>query len=328
VPIITASPSQVNTTVEVAGYGKYNPFVASDPHNNELNFARLTVTAVDTPDTVLGNRGGLTTKLTGNESNKIQGGDSGSGVWTPTTPPGILTVMSGSQQNCNWDVNLCTTAQGPDGVPFQSWVNSEANDRNLFWPVGARDWEFNAAAELGDFDLVKVDSSIGSPGWQVSSGNFTPWNNVDANYQLARTVMERGCVQTSVRTDDNDESGIVFRHMDNLNYYVFYGNDQANRIGIRRISNGTTTTLTSTTWNGTWVATTPMLVCFYNKSIQAFIDPGTASEVSVATIEEGSVIIGGRLGLWNDFNQAARHGYLRTMSVEDGQARVNSWLRI
>jgi carbon-monoxide dehydrogenase large subunit len=51
-------------------------------------------------------------------------------------------------------------------------------------------------------------------------------------------------------------------------------------------------------------------------------------EVGVATIEEGSVIIGGRLGLWNDFNQAARHGYLRTMSVEDGQARVNSWLRI
>jgi hypothetical protein len=328
VPLISTLPSHVNTTVEVAGYGKYNPFNNADPANLALNFGRFTVTAVNTANTVTGNRGGVTTKLSGNESNKLQGGDSGSGIWTQTNPPGILSVLSGATQNCNFDTSLCTTAQGPDGDPFQSWVNWEDNERDPFWPVGARDWEFNNATDFGDFDLVKVDPAIGSPGWQVSSGNFTPWNNVDANFMLARTVMERGCVQTSVRTDDNDESGIVFRHMDNANYYYFYANDQANRIGIRRVSNGTNTELTQTTWNGTWVVTTPLLVCFYNNSIQAFVNPGTASEVSLATIEEGSIIIGGRLGLWNDFNQAARHGYLRTMSVDDGQERVLNWLRI
>ena len=66
-----------------------------------------------------------------------------------------------------------------------------------------------------------LSTATPSPGWQISNGNFTPWNNVDANYRLAKTVMETGCVQTSVRRDDNDESGIVFRHMDNANFYYF-----------------------------------------------------------------------------------------------------------
>lgn len=328
VPLIAADRSQVNTTVEVAGYGKYNPFNDSDPANFALNFGRFTVTAVDTAGSVSGNRGGVTTKFTGSESNKLQGGDSGSGLWTQTTPPGIIAVLSGAQQNCNFDANLCTAAEGPDPAPYQSWVNSEDNERSTFYPVGARDWEFTAAAEFGDFDLVTLSTSTPSPGWQISNGNFTPWNNVDANYRLARTVMERGCIQTSVRTTDNDESGIVFRHMDNGNFYYFYANDQSNRAGLRRIKNNQNIDLGSVTWNGAWAATTPLLVCFYNKSIQAFINPGTASEVSIATIEDDSVIIGGRLGLWNNWNEGARHGYLRTMSVEDGQERVNNWLRI
>jgi hypothetical protein len=330
VPLIASNPTQVNTTVEIAGYGKYNPFNNADPANFALNFARLTVTAVDTPNTVTGNVGGVTTKFSGNDSNKVQGGDSGSGLWTQTTPPGILAVMSGAQQSCNWDVNLCTTAQGPTPFGFNGrFVNGEMNEGNVY-PVGARDWEFNAAAEFGDFDQVKADPSSGSSGWQVSSGNFTPWNNANASFMLARTVMETGCVQTAVRTTDNDESGLVFRHMDNANYYLLAANDQANRISIKRNSNGTFSELARATWNGTWATSTPLLVCFYGRNIQAWINPGTASEIHLAAVEPSStpLILGGRLGLWNDFNQAARHGYLRTMSIEDGQARVNTFLRL
>lgn len=118
--------------------------------------------------------------------------------------------------------------------------------------------------------------------------------------------------------------------MDNANYYTFAAHDQSNRIRITRTTNGSVTELARATWNGTWVTSTPLLVCFYGRNIQAWINPGTASEINIAAVEPSSTptILGGRLGLWNDFNQAARHGHLRTMSIEDGQARVNTFLRL
>ena len=55
---------------------------------------------------------------------------------------------------------------------------------------------------------------------------------------------------------------------------------------------------------------------------------GQATELNLATVEQGPYILGGRVGFWNEWNQAARHGHLRTMSTTDAQALVNTFLRL
>jgi len=326
VPLLAPLQADVGTNVEIAGYGNFNPFNPNDPANFDLNFGTMQVAAINTANTVGGNIGGVTQKYTGVANSQTQGGDSGAGVWTGRTkPPGLFAIHSGSE-GCTWD-SFCSNGQGPTPSEWTARFYNDESNAGSVYPIQAKDWEFNAAAEANDFEIVRL-AATSSPGWQLSNGNFTPWNNVDTNLAVARTVMETGCVSTSVRTDDNAESGIVFRYLDSSNFYMFVAKDSSNYARIQRYTNGTRTTLASASWTGTWVAVTPMMVCFYGDRLQAWVNYGQASELNLATVEQGPYILGGRVGFWNEWNQAARHGHLRTMSTTDAQALVNTFLRL
>jgi hypothetical protein len=323
-PLVAPVFADVASIVGVAAYGRYNPFSASDPLDFQLNFGTLQILGINQPNTVGGNAGGVTQKMRGLEDTEMQGGDSGSGVWTRRTrPPGLVAVASGSQ-NCTWD-EFCSNTEGPTPAEIPSSYTEEGGNG---WGR-AKDWEFDNAAEANDFDIIKIDTGAPSAGWQLSSGNFTPWNNANDNIALARTVMDHGCVTTQVRTSDDDESGIVFRYMDSSNFYTFVLNDSSDFIRIYRYDNGVRTKLASKAWTGTFDVTTKFMACFYDGRIQAFVNPGAANELGIFAVEAaGTYLLGGRIGMWNNDNEGARHGHLRTLSISEGSALVLGWVRL
>jgi hypothetical protein len=303
--------------IAVASYGMYNPFSVNDPANLKLNFGELDILSLSAP-TSIGGATGQVVKTTGVGSTMLQGGDSGTGYWVKTRPPGLVAVHSGGE-NCVWGA-FCARSEGPHVYSADPTVSTP--DALVQQNTVSRSWEFANAAERADFDEFVV--ATGQPpagsldGWWVSSGNYTQWKNIDATMTIASSAMETGCVRTRVSTTDDDSSGIVFRYMDPYNYYLFEATDQGNTMTVRYVIDGVSTTLATGTWTGNWAATT-MMVCFQKYgTIDAYIGDSSSAALHTGTTH----IYGGRYGFYNRFNEAARHSWLRTTTLEAGLALV------
>ncbi len=300
--------------VAIAGYGKYNPFGA-DPLDLHLNFGELDITSYSGTPSVTGTTGTVI-KLSGaNTNSKTEKGDSGSGFFVQTNPPGIVSVLSGGA-GCGF----CVTSEGPQ--LYSQTAPGSFPDPVVQANTNSKSWEFVDAVERSDFDEVvgaNGEKPVGSgDGWWVSSGNYTQWKNLDTTLAIAKSPMETGCVRTRVSTTDDDTSGIVFRYVDYMNYYVFEADDQSDYMGVRQVINGVSKTLASATWTGNWASTT-MMVCFQKYgNIDAYINDSSATALHTGN----TYIYGGRYGVYNRFNQSARHAYLRATSLADGLAMV------
>jgi hypothetical protein len=301
----------------IASYGKYSPFGA-DTNDFRLNFGEISITNWNADAGVTGATGKVI-RAAGVNNTQLQGGDSGTGYWARTQPPGLIAVHSGGP-SCVWGA-FCSDVEGPHVFSMEAAVSTP--DAIVQANTNSRSWEFVNAAERSDFNeiwLADGSTPTGSQdGWWVSSGNYTQWKNVDATMAVGKTVMESGCVRTRVTTTDNDTSGIVFRYIDPLNYYVFEATDQTDTMSVRQVLDGVSTTLATGTWAGNWDSTT-MMVCFKKYgTIDAYIDDSNGSALHTGN----SWIYGGRYGVYNRFNEAARHGWLRATTLSAGLAMVN-----
>jgi hypothetical protein len=307
----------IPSRVAIAGYGKYNPFLASDPLDFHLNFGEFDMTSFGTSATVPGTTGTVIQLSGANTNSKTERGDSGSGFFVRTNPPGIVSVLTGGS-SCSF----CTNSEGP--ILYSNSTPSATPDPIVQANTVSRSWEFVDAVERSDFDEVVASTGLkpngSGDGWWVSSGNYTQWKNLDTTLAIAKSPMETGCLRTKVTTTDDDTSGIVFRYVDYLNYYVFEADDQNDYMGVRQVLNGVSTTLASTSWSGNWQSGAVMMVCFQKYgNIDAYINDSAA----VALHTGNTYIYGGRYGFLNRFNEAARHAYLRTTSLADGLALVH-----
>jgi hypothetical protein len=178
-------------------------------------------------------------------------------------------------------------------------------------------WDFIDPAEQAGFSML--DATSGSPvsGWGVTAGALVQQQELPSNLALSRERMRSGCVMTRVTTDSAGESGIVFNYRGAGNYYVFDVIPNVRR-RIRQVIDGSSTSLSEQPWSGpaSWASSIRLSVC-YGDGIHTFIDDRLRSRVSVEQRVDfiGS---GGRIGLWNERNPAARHDYLRIYSLVDG----------
>jgi hypothetical protein len=220
----------------------------------------------------------------------------------------------------------CCTKFGQDepGLFFEAFSDGESSSyfcsdqKGLGDPVGGS-WEFTDAAEQAFFTPLDAATGTSAPGWVMGSGDYTQEQALSGHMTMGNRRLRSGCVMTEVTTADAGESGIVFNYRTTGNYYVFDVIPNVRR-RIRQVVDGVSTDLSLTPWAGpaTWTSI-GLAVCF-GDGIHTFIDGQPSSRVSVEDHRVDFVGTGGRVGLWNDTNQGARHAYLRSYSLVEGYA--------
>jgi hypothetical protein len=256
-------------------------------------------------------------------------GESGACIEDVSSLPEVTACATASMQRIPADLSGRCCSQRLTGKPgiyvrafsdaFSSWYFcSDQEGRPL---MKTPSWEFTDSSELGDFSAFDAVTLEPVPGWQVSSGNMTQWENHPSHLATTKVTdldsrIAVGCISTKVTTTDNDESGIVFNQSDRENYYVFDAVPNVRR-RIRQVVGGVSTNLSQVAWTGptSWSPGVTLTVCF-GDGIHTFIN--NTARVSVDHVFPSDV--GDRFGLWNRFNNAARHAYLRTYTLADGFA--------
>ncbi|MEO8182170.1 MAG: hypothetical protein ABI895_25325 [Deltaproteobacteria bacterium] len=218
----------------------------------------------------------------------------------------------------------CCSRFGEDepGLLFQAFSDGDASHYFCSSQKGLGDpgdsWEFVAAVEQADFATLDAATGGSAPGWSVSEGELIQGQKLPSNLALSRERMRSGCVMTQVTTDDTGESGIVFNYRTTGNYYVFDVIPNVRR-RIRQVIDGVSADLSVEPWSGPTSWTSIGLSVCYGDGIHTFIDQRSNSRISIDQ-RVSFVGTGGRVGLWNDLNSAARHAYLRTYPLVEGYA--------
>lgn len=180
-------------------------------------------------------------------------------------------------------------------------------------------WEFSAASELAELTPLEAASGRAAGGWAIRAGELVQERELESNLALSRERMRSGCVTTRVSTEAAGESGIVFNYRSAGNYFVFDALPNVRR-RIRQVVDGVSNDLSVEPWPapGGWFPAIDLQVC-YGDGIHTFIDGRLSSRISV---EQRVPFLGsgGRIGLWNDRNEGARHAYLRAYSLVEGYA--------
>ena len=91
---------------------------------------------------------------------------------------------------------------------------------------------------------------------------------------------------------------------------------------IRQVVNGVSTELSVMPWSGPTTWTSIALTVCFGDGVHTFIDDQLSSRVSVDTRVD-FIGTGGRMGLWNDGNQGARHAYLLSRSLVEGYELIH-----
>lgn len=248
----------------------------------------------------------------------------------------LLGLLSGTTRTEPQDYRgrRCTQDSGRPGVFFRAFSSVFAttyycSDQKGVWdPDDWASWEFASGRE----SIEEPQFRESSGNWQMSSGNYTNWANEAQNWTIARgESMTHGCISTRVTTTDNGFSGIIFDYVNDDNYHVFELQPSVRR-RIRRVVDGVSVNLSSVSLNyaANWSAGITLMVC-YGDGIHTFIDnsnrvsvtnapdtfdddrDGNTSEVLPVTIPFAR-----GFGLYNNFNQAGRHAYLRTFPLVHG----------
>ncbi|MEY2937411.1 MAG: hypothetical protein RL033_8160, partial [Pseudomonadota bacterium] len=213
--------------------------------------------------------------------------------------------------------------QSGPGLLFEAFSDADASyyfcshQRGLGKPAAV--WELIDPAERADFSTLDAASGAPVSGWGVTAGELVQEQDLPSNLALSRAHTRSGCVMTRVTTDSAGESGIVFNYRNAGNYYVFDALPNVRR-RIRQVIDGVSTSLSVQPWAGpaSWAYSIRLGVC-YGDGIHTFIDDRRSSRVSVEQ-RVAFVGSGGRIGLWNERNPAARHDYLRVYSLVEGYA--------
>ena len=163
------------------------------------------------------------------------------------------------------------------------------------------------------WDFEEVLSSADTSDWHVGSGCLTQWKNLPHNMMVSESAPLSACVKTRVYTDDSGFSGIVFRYQDPHNYFVFEGGGGLEKVRLRWVQNGESSNIASATWTKGWLEKTKLMVCFEqgNAKLTAYMD----DELYI-TAEHPSPPPDGRVGIYNHFNDDARHSYLRILPYD------------
>lgn len=265
-------------------------------------------------------------------------GEPGACVIAATSLPADAPLGTTATASSDLAGRRCIQDSGAPGVLFYGHSSAFAttfycSDQKGVWdPDNWASWEFTNTAEEADFNET-------SGNWQMSSGNYTNWANESENFVIARgQSMTHGCISTKVTTTDNGFSGIVFNYRNSEDYYVLDLQPSVRR-RIRRIGrlpDGTVASRSLSSINlnyaASWSPGITLTVC-YGDGIHAFIDNGNLVSVTSApdyfdddrdgnVTEVRPVTFPSSLGfgLYNSFNQAGRHAYLRTFPLVHGFA--------
>ncbi len=165
-------------------------------------------------------------------------------------------------------------------------------------------YEFESASELDDFVFSGAQGQ-----WVWTGLKLQQRARVGANMAIAPNYVTEACVETRVKTNSVNWAGVVFRYQDSNNYYRFILSPRHDSARFQRVKNGAITTLASRTWNGDWTTNPKVKVCFSedpaNQLLRGYID---GTEVISATDQ---AVLGGRTGLFNQYNKGAAYAYLR-----------------
>jgi hypothetical protein len=210
---------------------------------------------------------------------------------------------------------------GDEGLFFEAFSDAEvssyfcSDQKGLGEPVSGS-WEFVDPADQTAFTTFDAVTGSSVPGWTVSSGDFVQELELPRHLVVSNRRLRSGCLSTEVTSADDGESGIVFNFRNAQNYYVFDVIPNVRR-RIRQVVNRVSTDLLVAPWDGSIASSSVALSVCFGDGIHTFVDGRLSSRLSV----DGPVSFvgtGGRIGLWNDRNQGARHAFLRSHSLVEG----------
>jgi hypothetical protein len=280
----------VNSTIRISGWGELQPGIGGAV----LRHGTMIVDDdhVATFPTAPGLFDGIVLRT--GSSNQIQmKGDSGGPYWGDsrgTAPSGIIGVHStgGATEN---------TKTGTQVHAIRSWARNAMSQHHGYSAGAGYTLSFNESSHLSSGSRYSWEGDPAS--WSISASRLVQSSNVPRSHIVWEDHLVRDfTASVEIDSPDNDSAGIVF-HQSGSQYYACEADDQHNELRIIIRIGGTTTTLASTTWNGTFATTKTMSVGSADTFYQCGFDGA-----SVVTLHKKMPV--GSMGLIQDHNAGVR----------------------
>lgn len=213
-------------------------------------------------------------------------------------------------------------------VGLYCWANDDSHFEALDVQTVEKDpllWKPDFST-LAEFSVFSAGGAIQGPAdWEIETGGVVQQSNIydpadlltqAGTYLMGGGIWDDHIICVRLRSDDNDNIGVMFRTVDNYNYYRFAMDRQRNRRRLIKMVDGNPAILWQTNGGYNIGQSYDVVIRALGSQIQIILDGAVLASIVDSDIRAGKVA----LYCW-----AVQGAHFSHLAVLDGTRRVQRW---